>query len=175
MSEPIGARWARKVVRGLRVGLGTILILMVLLNGANAFGRFVLNRSIIGADEILVFAMVWLVFLGAAVVTWERRHLSIDLLRPHLPSRAQRWLLATHGIVLAFVCGFVVIQSLSVIEQLGRIGQRSMGAQVPMTIPHAAIAVGLGLAALFALLRLVTPSLSTDEDKAAGSSGSAIH
>ena len=81
------------VVGALRTGIGILLILMVALNGANAFGRFILKESIIGADEILVFSMIWLVFLGVAVATWHRKHLSIDLLRPALPHRARRTLL----------------------------------------------------------------------------------
>lgn len=139
----------------LRVVLGGLLVLMVLLNGANAFGRFVLKQSIIGADEILIFAMAWLVFLGAALVSWEGRHLAIDLIRPSLPPHIRRWLEAVQLLALVFVCVFVGIQSVGVIDQLGRIGLRSMAAQIPMTLPHAAVAVGLALAALFAVLRLV--------------------
>ena len=61
----------RAVGRSVRVAsrlLGLVLLAMVALNVANAAGRHVLQRSILGADEILVFAMAWLVFgLGAAL------------------------------------------------------------------------------------------------------------
>ncbi|MCG8358254.1 MAG: TRAP transporter small permease subunit, partial [Kiloniellales bacterium] len=57
------AIWVRRL-------LGLLLIAMVLLNVGNAIGRYVFRRSIDGADEILIFAMAWLVFIGAAVVTW---------------------------------------------------------------------------------------------------------
>lgn len=157
-------RWINTLAGGLRLVVGGLLIFMVVLNGANAFGRFVLNQSIIGADEVMIFCMIWLVFLGAAVASWRRKHLSIDLLRPRLPDTVQRWLLILRGLTLAFVCVFVSVQSLSVIEQLGRIGQRSMAAQIPMTIPHTAIAVGLGLAALFAVIQILI--VPTDDDPA---------
>ena len=148
----------------LRVVLGGLLVLMVMLNGANAFGRFVLKQSINGADEILIFAMAWLVFIGAALVSWEGRHLAIDLIRPSLPRALRRWLEAAHLLAFVFVCLFVVVQSVSVIGQLGNVGLRSMAARIPMTIPHAAIAVGLGLAALFAVLRLVGRRTRQDAD-----------
>ena len=145
-----------KIVGALRTGIGILLILMVGLNGVNAFGRFVLKETIVGADEILVFSMIWLVFLGAAVAAWHRKHLSIDLFRPRLPKSWQRALLVTHSLLLAAVCAYIAMQSLDVISQLGRIDQRSMAARIPMTVPHAAIAVGLGLAAVFATVRMLT-------------------
>ena len=159
-------RWIDAVAASLRFGVGGLLIFMVALNGANAFGRFVLNQSIIGADEVMVFCMIWLVFLGAAEASWRRKHLSIDLLRPRLPGAVQHWLLVLRGLMLAFVCVFVSVQSLSVIEQLGRIGQRSMAAEIPMTIPHTAIVVGLGLAALFALMQIfIAPTEDDPPDR----------
>ena len=154
-----------KIVEALRASIGILLILMVALNGANAFGRFVLQEAIIGADEILVFSMIWLVFLGVAVATWHRRHLSIDLLRPLLPKTAQRALLLMHSLLLAAVCTYIAVQSVSVVSQLGRIDQRSMAAQIPMTLPHAAIAVGLGLAAVFAVIRIFARPANGDVEK----------
>ncbi len=40
------------------------------------------------------------------------------------------------------------------IARLAKVGQVSMAAQIPMTLPHASIAVGFGLGAALALLRL---------------------
>ena len=96
-----------KFVGLLQMVVGTLLIFMVILNAITAFGRFTIGTSITGADEILIFSMIWLVFLGAAIATWRRRHLSIDLLRPRLPSVYRRILGTTHGVLLTLVCVFV--------------------------------------------------------------------
>ncbi len=147
----------RAVGRGVRVVkrlLGLVLLAMVALNVANAAGRHVLQRSILGADEILVFAMAWLVFVGAALVTWERRHLSVDLIDRMLPAPVLRLRAAVELLAVAGLAGFVAAQSLDVIARLAKVGQVSMAAQIPMTLPHASIAVGFGLGAALALLRL---------------------
>lgn len=128
---------------------------MVALNVANAAGRYVLQQAIAGADEILVFAMAWLVFVGAALVTWQGRHLSVDVIDHVLPSRARRLRDMFVLVLMAALGGFVVIQSVDVIGRLAKIGQVSMGAQIPMAVPHASIAVGFGLIVVLALLRLV--------------------
>lgn len=141
----------------LKLAIGILLVLMVVLNAANAVGRYVFHRSINGADEILVYAMVWLVFLGAAAVTWEARHLRIGFLAAKLPERLQVGLNIIQILTLAGLCLLVCVQSIDVIGQLGKIGQRSMAAEIPMTVPHTAIALGLGLCVLFACLRLFVP------------------
>jgi TRAP-type C4-dicarboxylate transport system permease small subunit len=127
---------------------------MVGLNVANAAGRHVLGRAILGADEILVFAMAWLVFVGAALVTWDGRHLSVDLIDRALPGPLLRLRAAVELLAVALLAGFVALQSLDVIARLAKVGQVSMAAQIPMTLPHASLAVGFGLAAGLALLRL---------------------
>ena len=55
--------------------LGVILLLMVALNAANAVGRHFFVRAIEGADEVLVYSMIWLVYLGAALVSQKGQHL----------------------------------------------------------------------------------------------------
>ena len=141
------AIWVRRL-------LGFLLIAMVLLNVGNAIGRYVFRRSIDGADEILIFAMAWLVFIGAAVVTWEGRHLSLGLLGALASGRAK---LALAVVQLATVAGlsfFAMTQSVAFVERVAKIGQLSMGAQIPMTVPHSAVALGFGLIGLMALARL---------------------
>lgn len=135
--------------------LGLVLLAMVALNVANAFGRYVLGRAIVGADEILVFAMAWLVFLGAALVTWHGRHLSVDVIDQIVPGPARRLRDAVVLALTAVLGGFVVVQAVDVMVRLTDIGQVSMAARIPMAIPHGSIAVGFVLIVLLAVLRLV--------------------
>jgi TRAP-type C4-dicarboxylate transport system permease small subunit len=128
-----------RIVVAARLGLRGLLLVMVALNVGNAIGRYVFLRSIEGADEILVFALVWLVFLGAALVTWEGGHLSPDLLDRMLARRARAWLGRVQLLTTAVLTVFVAVQSASFVERIGRIGQVSIGAGIPMVIPHLAI------------------------------------
>ena len=125
-----------KVVGLFSRALGVILLLMVALNAANAIGRYFFDRAIEGADEVLVYSMIWLVFLGAALVAQKDKHLRFDLLERILKAyRARR--------VLFFVVTFVVFQSVQVIEKIGKVGQKSMALEIPMVIPHSAVLIGL--------------------------------
>ena len=66
-----------KMIRGL---LGMVLIGSVFLIVANAIGRYLLLTPIIWAEEILGYVLVWMVYLGAVLVTWDAGHLRMDLI-----------------------------------------------------------------------------------------------
>ena len=131
--------------------LGLLLIAMVLLNVANAAGRYLFGKAIEGSDEILVFAMVWLVFLGAVLVTTRRGHLGFDVLEKQLPPRARRLLQVVQHLAIAALSGYVALQSWTVLQKLMKIGQSSMALGLPMAIPHSAVVVSFVLIALFSL------------------------
>ena len=67
-------------LRIIELVLGTMLLLSVVLICANAFGRYVLHKPIIWAEEVLGYGLVWMVYLGAILVTASDQHLRMDLL-----------------------------------------------------------------------------------------------
>lgn len=124
---------------------------MVLLNVANAAGRYLVGKAIPGSDELLVFAMVWLVFVGACLVSLEGRHLSLDLLSRLLDGRARRLLSAGLCLLTALLTGYVALQSWAVLGKLRSVGQKSMATEIPMVIPHAAVTLSFALMSVIAL------------------------
>src|SRR5262245_51514888 len=88
--------------------LGATLLASILLNFGNVVGRYVFATTLISADELQVFALVAITFLGAAIVTWRAQHLRMDVLRPLFPPvlgsavRMVETVLA--GAVIVFVC-----------------------------------------------------------------------
>ena len=69
------------VGQAARVLLGLILLAMVLLNVVNAFSRYALSYVVIGIDELLVFAMIWMVMVGMLLVTADRSHIALEIVR----------------------------------------------------------------------------------------------
>ena len=141
--------------RVARVALGLLLLAMVLLNVANAVSRYLLGQAIEGSDELLVFGMVWVVFLGAVFVTADRRHLSFDVLGKFLPPRLHSLIRVAGDLLMIVLLGFVALQSLDVVDRLAALNQRSMAAGIPTFIPHSAILIGFGLSALALLVQFL--------------------
>ena len=147
-----GGKWARGIDRLL----GLVLCAVVGLNFLSAASRYLGGRALLGSDELQVYAMVWLVFLGAAAVSWRNSHLRMDVLstRAHGVASAVRCVL--EAVIAMAVCGAMSWISLQFVLQIHGLGQRSDGAGIPMWMPHAAVFVGFALmtvAAASALLR----------------------
>jgi TRAP-type transport system small permease protein len=119
-------------------------------------GRYGFGRSISGADELQVYIMVWMAFGGAAVVSWRRSHLRMDVLVRFLPLKIQKILKILEAVVLIVMAGFALWQSWSYTAQMLALGRNSDVAAIPMWIPHAAVVIGFGLIALIAVWHAVS-------------------
>src|SRR5947199_10469954 len=69
--------------------LGAALIVAVLYNFVNVVGRYVVGWTFISADEVQIYIMVYIAFVGGAVATWRRLDLRMDVLVRRLPPRGR--------------------------------------------------------------------------------------
>ena len=136
-----------------RIIIGALILVSIVINFANIIGRYVFFSPIVWAEEVMIFIMAWCVFLGAAVVTWEGRHLRMDLLSSTLktPWKEAINLIVVLGLIAA--AGLVASQSWEAVSLFARFEQKSTTAGIPMVVPHAALLVGFGLMCLAAIVR----------------------
>jgi TRAP-type transport system small permease protein len=132
--------------------LGLILLGMVLLNVSNAIGRYFIGAVLVGTDELLVFAMVWLVMIGLILVTAQERNIALDFLLNHAGQRTRLLITTMNHAVVAVGCSYAAAQSWTFLKRLAAVGQVSMGLGIPMLIPHAALLIGLAGTAIVAAL-----------------------
>lgn len=148
-------RIARLAMQVARILLGVMLLGMVALNVMNAVGRYAIGAVFVGTDEVLVYAMAWLVMIGMLVVTAERSHISLDFAANRLGRHAGVALSLLQHVVVTAVCTYAAIQSLIFVLRISAIGQTSMALGMPMLIPHSALIVGFAGTALIAALLVV--------------------
>jgi TRAP-type C4-dicarboxylate transport system permease small subunit len=149
-----------RIARVIELTLALAFIFAVLLNFGNVVGRYLFGVSLLGADEVQIFIMVGMTFLGAAVVTRRDLHLRMDVLVRFLPAPVRVALRVVELLLLAVVAGFVVSQSYFYALQMLRIGRTSDMAGVPMWIPHGTVALGFALiliVAVWGLVRIARP------------------
>ena len=72
-------------------GLCVIVAMMLGLAILKIVMRYVFSASLLWSDTMLQHLTLWLCFLGAALATCERRHISIDVLSRILPEKITRW------------------------------------------------------------------------------------
>ncbi len=134
--------------------MGSLILIGVAINISNVISRHLFGFALFWAEEILVFIVIWSVFIGAAAVTFDGAHLKMDLFSTRI--RAP-WKHIVNGTTIAafILCGiFVLIQSFEVVSLMGRLGQVSVAAGVPMIIPHMAILLGFALMIVAVIFRL---------------------
>lgn len=92
-----------KLLAGL---LMTLLLALILINVATRFAKV----PIYWIDEASIFAMIWLGFIGASVMTRLRIDFAVTLLSDYLPAKwvARLRALAT-ALSLAFAIGFITM------------------------------------------------------------------
>ena len=140
------ATWVERV-------LAVALLAGISLNFVNVIGRYVFGYALNGVDEIEIYILIWIAFLGAAAVTWRGLHLRMDVLVNACPApiRFAVWVFET--IIWLAVAGFVAWQSFQYVERIYALGAVSDIAHIPTWIPHSAVALSFGLMVLIIFLR----------------------
>jgi TRAP-type C4-dicarboxylate transport system permease small subunit len=135
--------------------LALALILGIALNFINSLGRYLTGFTLSGADEVEIYILIWIAFLGAAVVTWRREHLRMDVLVNACGPAVRKAVAIFETVVLLVVASFVFWQSLLYVKRLFDFGSVSDIAHVPTWIPHSAVFVCFGAMAIIVLIQAV--------------------
>jgi TRAP-type C4-dicarboxylate transport system permease small subunit len=145
-------RLAAFILMLIRLLLGAMLLASVALICANAFGRYVLLAPIIWAEEVLSYALVWMVYLGAVQVTSDRGHLRMDLVVQGLPWRWRRAAGLIGDLVFLAVGGLIIYQANDSIRQFTH---HSLIAQLPMDVLHTVIPVSFALMVVLVVMHAI--------------------
>lgn len=171
-----------RVVRGLVVvsrWLSTLTLLFgVAVNFSNIIGRYFLNAPIDWAEEVMLFLMVGMVFFGAVAVSWDGRHIKMDIVVDALPPGPQRIIRLLVNVSEIVVAIIIVWLAVPVILQLAAFDERSQAANIPLDIPQAIIPLSFALIAIVALTRILRyrggAAASAPDEKAAGTNGKGV-
>jgi TRAP-type C4-dicarboxylate transport system permease small subunit len=159
-------RWLDKSLAMATWLLGSVLLLSVLLNFMNAFMRYVMGDSIMWAEEIMVFALIFIVMLGMVVVTAQDTHLKIDIFSTAAPPSVQKGLRLLSSLAMCLVCGYLAVQSSDIVSMMLRLGQTSVAARLPMWIPHSFVLAAMVLSSVAGALLFVREALGLRPDEA---------
>lgn len=153
------SRWTG--LAGCERWLGVVFCGVVLLNFVSAAGRYLGGHALLGADEVQVYTMVWLLFLGAALAAVCGVHLRMDVLSMRLPPRLAAWRQHFEALLTLAVCAGMAWVSFDFMRQILAMEQRSDAAGIPMWIPHLSAAVGFAAMALQAAWQLINAARRT--------------
>jgi len=119
----------------LSTAIGAALLGIFLLNMYQVGGRYLFGIGAVWIPDVTRFLMIWMVFLGTALMHLRGRHLVIDFIQVRLPVRVRR---ATEVVINMAMLGMACILLL--------VGWRIMA--IRMDIPYTGWEVPTGYAYL---------------------------
>jgi len=133
------------------------LAMLVAVQGWQVFSRYVLGHSPSWIEPVTMVLLTTAMSFGAAAGVHDGRHFAFTLLADRASPAVARALrrvsalvVAVIGLVLAWWAADLFVDGIDV---------RAAGAPFPETLPFAPVALGGGLMALFALVRVVRPAV----------------
>lgn len=134
------------------VFLVILMALAVIIVSAQIVTRFVLKTPLPWSEELARYMFIWLVWVGAAFATKERKHIRIDVVVSRLPQIGQKACTIISTIIWIGFTIFMVYISAVLTSSVMTGGQTGTGSGIPMWIPYSAIPVGMALM-LFRILQ----------------------
>jgi TRAP-type C4-dicarboxylate transport system permease small subunit len=130
------------------------LLVIIAICAINVTRRYLFGTAWSWAEEAMVYLMIFIVFAGAVAVTWRNAHMRIELVVDRLP--------ASIGSAVVFFGTLLAIGTLAtmsyfstqVVMMLYAFDQKTDALEMPMWIPQSFIAIGFGMFAALAALRL---------------------
>jgi C4-dicarboxylate transporter DctQ subunit len=138
--------WADRILSWTEVAfVGAALAFASALLFVNVVLRYVFLAPISWAEELSLYLIVWIVFIGCSVAVRTRGHIAIDLLPVLLsPANRKRLALAIATLMLIFLATFFYYSGQHVLRVQSS-GQVTPVMQGPMWLTYLAMPVGSAL------------------------------
>lgn len=144
-----------RIATFLNCMLAIALIAAVVLNFSNVIARYCFGHAFAGVEDIQVYLMIGITFIGTLVAEVRQQHLSMDVLRRRLPATLRNLVELGEVTVTIAVSGLMAWLSVIYTLSMWRIGSRSENAHIAIWIPHSILVFSFVLMVLAGLLRLV--------------------
>lgn len=130
-----------KTLYNLVLTLCTILFLVIIfVTVAGVFTRYVLDSPLIWSDELARFSLIWMIFLGAGVVSFKDSHLIVDFIFEYVPEKVGSFLKTfSFVVVLAFLITLVVF-SIDLLRVAGY--NTSPALEIPLSFWRGSVVAG---------------------------------
>jgi len=131
-------------VSGWLAGIGVYGLTIVVF--IDVVLRYFFSRSIFIADELSIYFMIYVAFIGAAMTMKNGAHIKVDILYKQLSGKARLWLDAVTMTVGTIICFIMTYQSAMWVRYTYKTNYISPSIlETPMWIPMSCIPIGLFL------------------------------
>lgn len=135
-----------------KVVIVVVMVAMVAFTGFQVFCRYIFNSALSWPEEMNIFFMAWLTFVGSSIALKQSAHIGVDLFINYLPVRLRRLvLLIGHVVMFSFIL-LLIDTGYSV--ALMNADSFSEALEIPLIYPRMSLVVG-GIMMLLQMIYIV--------------------
>ena len=135
-----------------KVIIGVVMVAMVAFTGFQVFCRYIFNSALSWPEEMNIFFMAWLTFVGSSIALKQSAHIGVDLFINYLPARLRRGILLVGHIVMFSFILLLIDTGYSV--AMMNIDSFSEALEIPLIYPRLSLVVG-GVMMLLQMIYIV--------------------
>lgn len=129
-----------------------LFVVMVITVFINVIGRFVFQAGITEAEELAKILFVWLIFIGAVLLSWDNKHIYVDILVNALPRIPKRIIAVISNLLVSVILAILVWQGYYFVTS--NIGLAMPMTKIPVAVVHAILPAAAALMFLINQYRL---------------------
>jgi len=138
-----------KLMDGIAV-LCMVLILVLVV--AQVVMRYVFNSPLTWSEELAVFVMIWLTFIGSLICMRDNEHIEVTILVDHMPRALQRIVMVFSRLASIFFLLVVVYYGFELVME--NVGVTSVANQISMGLVYTIIPLS-SLGMVYYLIRAI--------------------
>lgn len=131
---------------------GIAVLVMTLVVLLQVIMRYVFNTPMTWTEEFARYLFIYITFLGAALLVYERGHLYVEVIFGNLPGRMKTAVRLLIDFIIFGFSIYLIISSAS--SMLVSQGSRSTAMQIPMQYISLSVMAGAVLMTLFSLYNI---------------------
>lgn len=136
----------------LRIGLVVSSVMVTTITFAAVITR-ALNINFLGYEEILIIFAFWLYMMGAAYGSYERSHITADILVVSMPDNVARAIVTMLRNLLTLGLGIVfLVWAYQLFDWTIEMQQKTPVWRIPMTVSQSSLLFGLGIITFYNLV-----------------------
>ena len=139
-----------KLIEWLLIAGGGFMVVMVCLE---VILRYCFKSSLFFTEELSRYIMIWIVFLGTALLVYEFKHINIDVITGKLSPKGQAVCALFSQIIVALFCIFLAVEGTKILPM--QLEQEAVSMPVTMFWFYLCIPVGAVLCIIFLVAQIM--------------------
>lgn len=144
----------RALEKFLKIGLIVSAILVTSITFAAVITR-ALNINFLGYEEILIICAFWLYMIGAAYGSFEKSHITADILVVMMPDNYAKAIISILRNLLTLVLGVIfLLWAYQLFQWTIELQQKTPVWRIPVTVAQSSLLFGLGVITFYNIVYL---------------------